>query len=247
MKALRRLILGLVLTGLVVLVLAALLAATVPARFVAGLADPEDQAGLRQVQGTLWRGQAQIRPGTGSAVDLEWAWQLPAEWAVTARGDGMDIQGLARPGQGGLGLSDVRGVVPVARTDLGLWLPHVTPEGELHLDLPRVDFDGHTVSGLEGTIRWEDARLRGAVEESLGTVEVVFEPDETGILARVASLEPAPVSVRGSLRLEDGAYATDLWLRAEPGRPELSRQLARIGEIQPDGQVRLQREGRFLP
>ncbi len=237
-----------VLIGMIGLaILAGLLLATLPARMMVSVVDPADDMGLRQVQGTLWWGEGRLqRPGR-EALQANWRWSPPLAWQWELEGEDVDLRGSAFPAfDRSLEMREVTGTIDARRLDIDAWLPNVVPAGDFVLDISHIRYEKGRVTGLEGQVTWYNGYLHGAIEESLGTIEILFEPGEAGFEAGIRSVDLAPITVRGRLVLEGGNYEADLWLRAEAGRPELARQLARIGERQPDGQVRLRQSGRLF-
>lgn len=232
--------------GLVILLaLLVVIAVTVPASLLVSLFDPDDELRLRQVEGSLWQGQSRMQQTGRSPANLSWKFSPPLEWRWNLEDEGMNLDGTARPGASILVLKDVKGTIRANRLDLADWLPNTVPVGELNVALDHSHFSDGNIRNIQGQLRWMDAGLRGAIEENLGQIDIHLETDPSGITGRIQSASPAPVTVRGSLHIHEGVYEIDLWLRSEPGRPELARQLGRLGERQPDGQVRLQRQGRL--
>lgn len=222
---------------LIVIALPVLIVITLPAR-VAVRALNADLLPLEQIGGTVWRGRAvwSAQP----PLQLTWRWRAPLRWQWTLVGPDTDVSGRLDPAPGGLQLSDISGHLPVERLDLADWLPFTRPEGRLDVDLSSLTLRGREFTRAAGRMIWEDARLSGAVDEYLGRIELRLDEDH-GVRAQVRSLDPVDVVVRGHLQLDGNAYAADIWLQAR--RPEVQRSLARMGEVQPDGQVRLQQEG----
>lgn len=222
---------------LVILAVPLLLVVTVPARVAIRVLDLE--LPLEQVSGTIWRGRA-IWPSAGQApLDLDWRWRAPLRWQWRLSGPETELGGGLEP-SAQLRLTDVAGFVPVDRLDVADWLPFTRPEGRLSVALPSLILSGREVVEADGRLVWEEARLSGAVDENLGRIELDFSGSD-GVAARVRSLDPVDVQVRGTLEIKGTAYDLDVWLHAR--NPEVQRSLARMGEVRPDGQVRLRQEG----
>jgi hypothetical protein len=234
----------LLIAGLIALPL--LVIATLPAGLVIPRFDPP--AALGQYSGTIWSGQARWRQAGQVPMTLQWRWEGGQRWRWEAFDSVSRVQGQWRPGSD-LRLSDVQGRLALERLDLGAWLPLSPPQGYLSLALDRVRLVNGRIPVVQGQALWEDAGLAGVVQESLGRIEVRFEPAEEGSLARVRSLTAAAVLVEGLIELGGGAvsdrYRVDLWLQADPSRPDLAAQLGTLGTRQADGRVRLQLEGRL--
>lgn len=224
---------------LVILALPVLVVMTLPARVVVRALDGETLP-LEGVGGTVWRGQAAWTTPGYSPLDVDWRWRAPWQWTWRLTGPETELDGLLIPSPGRLRLIDIAGALPVDRLDLAEWVPFTRPEGRLTVELPLLVLSGREVVEVGGRVVWEDARLRGAVDEDLGRIELDFSGGDS-VRARVRSLDPVDVIVRGTLDIDGTAFDLDIWLQAR--RPDVQRSLARMGEVQPDGQVRMQHQG----
>lgn len=226
---------------LVVLAVPVIVLFTLPARVVLSLFDLPD--GIGQVQGTVWSGQAHWRQPGQAPMRIDWSWSGGRDWQWQAEGAETRLQGHWRPTPSGLALSDVHGHLELDRVDLAYWLVNARPRGHLEVTLEHMMVAPDRVPEIIGKVIWREARLEGAIHESLGEIELNLTHDDGAQLARVESLRPASVQVRGRIDVDAGHYDVDLWLRASSDRPDLVSQLSRLGEVQPDGQVRMQLRG----
>lgn len=218
-----------------------LIIATLPAALLVGaLSLP---AGITQVQGTVWSGSAAWQQAGWQPLVLNWRWRGGRDWHWQASDGHTALQGLWRPGPEPV-LPRVLGRLELERLDLVHWLGVARPVGLLQLDLTDVVVAAGQVPRASGRALWREAGLVGAVQESLGEIEILARDAAQALRLEVRSLQPAPVQVRGLISVDGGRYEADLWLRAANGRPELTAALAEFGELQPDGQVRLQVAGR---
>lgn len=218
-----------------------LVVATLPAALLAprlGL-----PAGVTQIRGTVWSGSAEWRQPGWQPLALSWRWRGGRDWRWQASGGQTALAGRWRFGPEPV-LPQVSGRLELERLDLVHWLGVARPIGTLELDLADVVFAAGAAPRAQGRALWRQAGLAGAIQESLGEIELAIEQAEDGLRLRVRSLRPAAVQVRGAIELTGARYAADLWLRAASGRPRLTAALAEVGELQPDGQVRLQVSGR---
>lgn len=214
---------------------------TLPARVVVPrLAIGED---VGDVHGTLWRGDAVWQQPGFAPLDVQWRWDGGRSWSWQALGAGVDLEGRWRLNAGVTELADVAGSIEMDRLDARLWLVNARPRGHLEIDIERALIAEGQPPEIDGRLIWRDARLVGTVQESLGEITVRLNSQEQGQLARVESTRPGAIQVRGDIELGAERYAVDLWLRASGDRPELLRQIAWLGEPQPDGQVRVQLSG----
>ncbi|MFW5815528.1 MAG: type II secretion system protein N [Wenzhouxiangella sp.] len=226
----------LLLPAVVVLVVATLPAALVAPRL--GLPN-----GVTQIRGTVWSGSAEWRQAGWQPLALSWRWRGGRDWHWQASGGQTALAGRWRVGPKPV-LPQVSGRLELERLDLVHWLGVARPVGSLQLDLADVVFAPGAAPRAHGSARWRQAGLAGAIQESLGEIEIDIEQAADGLKLRVRSLHPAAVQVRGAVALTGARYEADLWLRAASGRPRLIAALAEVGELQPDGQVRLRVSGR---
>ncbi|MEN1728132.1 MAG: type II secretion system protein N [Pseudomonadota bacterium] len=236
----RKLIIAALLALLILIIL------TLPAGLIIPRFDPP--AALGQYSGTIWSGQARWRQAGQVPMALTWRWGWGRHWNWEAFDSESRLQGRWQPGEG-VNLNGIGGRLALARMDMAAWMPLAPPQGFLSLALDQVRWSEGQMPNVQGLAIWEDARLAGVVQESLGRIEVRFEPEAGRTVARVRSLSVAPVTVQGTIVLgaADVAdrYRIDLWLRAAADRPDLAAQLGTLGQRQVDGQVRLQLEGRL--
>ncbi|MFP4277858.1 MAG: type II secretion system protein N [Wenzhouxiangella sp.] len=218
--------------------------ATLPAALVVPRLDLP--VAISQVRGSIWSGQADWQQPGWQPLTLRWRWAGGRDWRWQADDGQTALAGLWRPGPDTM-LPHVQGRLELQRLDLVHWLQVARPVGVLELDLTDVVVRrGHGLQA-SGRVTWRRAGLTGAIQESLGDIEITVDANsavDQGVLLTVRSLTPAVVQVRGTIGLDSERYQTDLWLRAAAGRGDLTSALAALGELQPDGQVRLRIGGR---
>jgi general secretion pathway protein N len=226
---------------LVLLAIPLVVIVTLPARVIV----PRLEVGedVRDVQGTMWNGKAVWQQPGFAPLDVQWSWAGGRSWSWQASGVGVDLEGNWRLSAAATELTAVSGRVDMNRLDARMWLVNARPRGHIELDVERaLIFEGRPPE-IDGELIWRDARLEGAVQESLGEITVSLDSQEQGQKAHVESTEPGAIQVRGGIELGAERYDVDLWLRASADRPELLRQIAWLGEPQPDGQVRVRLSG----
>ena len=200
---------------------------------------------VTQVHGSIWSGNASWQQPGWQPLLLSWRWHGGRDWHWQADGGSTQLEGLWRPGQATV-LPSVRGQLNIDRLDVAHWLGVAKPTGILELDLSDVELSGRGAPSAGGKAVWRQAGLVGAVQASLGDIEIAVEnsPSVTQSLQlAIRSLAPAAVQVRGSIVLDQDRYNADVWLRAASDRSDLTPALASIGELQPDGQVRVRVSG----
>jgi len=226
---------------LILLAVPLVVVVTLPARVIV----PQMPIGedVRDVQGTLWNGEAVWQQPGFAPLDVSWRWDGGRSWAWQARGPGVDLDGRWRLRAGVTELADVNGRIEMNRLDARLWLVNARPRGHVELDIARAVIAEGRPPEIDGRLVWRDARLEGTVQESLGEITVDLDSEQLGQLARVESTQPGAIQIRGDIELGAERYNVDLWLRASADRPELLRQIAWLGEPQSDGQVRVRLSG----
>ncbi len=218
-----------------------ILVLTAPARVVVSLVDAPDN--LREVQGSLWRGSARWYQPEHGPLFVNWRWQPPRTLLWEATGVETAVSGQLHLATGPVRLEAIQGVVDIDRVDLAHWLAFTRPRGILELDLDYLVVDAGQPPRSSGLVYWDQARLEGAVHERLGRIQMKLSDEPEGQRADIETVDRAPILVRGSLELDGDGYEVDLWLRADRTRPDLTGQLAQLGELQPDGQVRIRQRG----
>jgi len=226
---------------LILLAVPLIIVATLPARVIV----PQMPIGeeVRDVRGTIWRGQAIWQQPGFAPLDVNWNWDGGRSWAWRARGLGVDLDGQWLAHAGRTELRAITGSIEMNRLDARLWLVNARPRGRVEFDIERAVIAEGRAPEIDGRLIWRNARLEGAVQESLGEITVSLDSQERQQRAQVESTEPGAIQVRGGIEMGAERYAVDLWLRASADRPELLRQIAWLGEPQPDGQVRVQLSG----
>jgi hypothetical protein len=223
-----------------VLLIPVLIVASFPASVVTSRLDLP--LNLTQVHGSVWSGGASWQQPGWQPLDLSWRWRGGRLWHWQADGGITQLEGQWQMGPT-VTLPSLQGELSIDRLDLVHWLGVARPTGTLELALSDVKLSGSSVRHAAGRAVWREAALVGAVQESLGDIEIAVQDHrpsaDHGLELAVRSLLPAAVQVRGNIVLTQGRYQADLWLRAASGRGDLTSALAGLGELQPDGQVRV--------
>lgn len=227
--------------GLALLAMVVIAVLTLPARLLVMHLDLPDE--LVQPEGSIWAGSARWRQAGQQPLEVDWSWRSGRQWHWQALDGTTDLRGQWRPGRD-LDLPRIQGWLALDRLDLSHWLVVARPVGVLELDLHDVERRAGQAPHALGRVVWRDAGLVGAVQESLGEIELLLAPAPEILVIEVRSLEAAPIQVRGRIDVGAERYEVDLWLRTAADRPDLRRALTDLGEPQADGQVRLRVSGR---
>lgn len=197
-----------------------ILLATFPVTRVTGRIEQRlDGLLLRGVSGSLWSGQAArvIYQGQDAGV---MRWQLRPLRLFTGNIE-YRIELLNERG-GGSGLLDLSFGGRVHGRDLDLQLPPaglinrfspiaVVTGGALALQLQHFELPGTLPTGIQGTLRWQGARLSSPMELELGDLAMDLASVDDDLVATV--VEGGMLGLSGNLSLQTGgSYAVDLQL-----------------------------------
>lgn len=199
-------------------------------------------AALDQPRGTIWSGGARWQQPGQAPLLIDWRWRGGRNWRWRAEDSQTRLSGQWRPGRG-LQVSDLQGELALERVDIEAWLPGSRPRGYLAVDLPSVVLVRGQSPRIDGRLVWENARLEGALHEDLGRIEVDFASTPERQRAQLRSLEAAPIHVEGQIEAGVRDYQLELWLTPAPGRQDLARELARLGQIDEQGRSHIQLRG----
>ncbi len=217
-----------------------LIVLTLPAALIIPRFDPPPA--MSSYGGTIWSGNARWVQAGQVPMRLTWRWSGGLTWRWEAMDTTSQLQGEWRPGDT-TDLSNITGRLDLDRVDLAHWLVATRPAGYLDLAIDSAILQTGEVPQVHGQVIWEQARLEGSIQESLGRIQIELEHKDGQQLARLRSLDPAPIQVRGEIVTDADSYSADIWLRASNDRPDLAAQIGALGERQSDGQVRLRVRG----
>ncbi len=235
------------LLGLVLLLL--MLAAALPAKLLIRAERLPPALRIDGISGQWWSGQAALVTWYDQPRgQLSWRYQFPD--AVKFRlGDGLNEV------RSTISLSTLLGNQNqvVFRQLAGQWqaaqLPPVMQavrlEGELVFNLSEVRAVQNQRLNLTGHIIWHQARLSGGVALDLGQVDIAAQPQQQETAINLTNNNSGDVLLTGKGILAADHYALELNLRAGFGRDELRRQLALLGQLNPDGSSTLRLSGQY--
>lgn len=213
---------------------------TLPVAVVLPLANVPEA--LDQPRGTIWSGGARWSQPGHAPLLIEWRWRGGRDWHWQAEDIQTRLSGLWRPGRG-VQLADLQGELALERVDIEAWLPGSRPRGHLAVDLPAVELVRGQSPRIDGRLVWENARLEGALHESLGRIEVRLWSTPERQQASIRSLQAAPIQVEGQIEAGVREYELQLWLTPATGREDLARELARLGPLDEQGRAHIQLRG----
>lgn len=250
-----RLLRNLILTLLVLLLLAAIALALLPARvaldFVGGRLGPVE---LGEVSGTVWRGEA--RPARVAGQDIgTLGWTL-SPWGLFAGRVDADLRldGEVYRGDGAVSVSrdrrvrvrDLKVDFPAQRLQPALDIPALVLRGEVQVHIVEGELQGGFPTLLKGSATWKDAAVAGSAEAQFGQLVTEFASDGAGGIKGTVRDGGGPLQAEGSYQASLAGYSADVVLRARDGNPQVTEALQYIGQPQPDGSARLEVRGSLI-
>ncbi len=202
------------------------------------------------IAGTLWQGEID-RLEVGGHELRQVSWRLrPAELLLGR----LAVDLYARLGGGYVQARVMRGLsTEVALRDLNARLPMdaflalaqvaaLQLDGELLLNLERLELERGLPVAAEGKIAWHGAASRFPQRVHLGNLQAQLATEGRDIIARLSDAG-GPLQLEGSLKLTDGRYSLDIWLAARQRNSALARALRLLGRPDAKGRVRLTQSG----
>lgn len=250
MKLLRR-------TQSVAVVLAAAVAAvawTCPADFVyAHFAEDFAPLRLREVSGTVWQGRAEGARLLGRELGaVDWRLQpLPLlHGEVVARvslaGPEITAAGIVTRRRDEAGVRDARLTVPARLAAPALAIPALDLLGTIDIDVARAVVHGTRVDAVQGSARWRDAAVAGAVQARIGDLLAAFASAGDGTISGDVKDAGGPLAVAGTFKADAARYRASVRLVPRGDDPQLAEALLYVGQPQADGSRLLEIEGRQL-
>lgn len=218
--------------------------ATLPASVF--LSSEEGAVRFQQVTGTIWSGQARLKLPQQSALPISWKWGggLVWNWSIVSRD-------LAIEGQWRLSnrdrLESITGQINIQYLDVAQWLVVIWPEGQLVLDVSYVEFEPGISLAASGQVLWQQARLAGLVNESLGDLSIDLRPHETlpgHTVADIRSNSQGAVRVSGELSSNSDRYQALIQLQPNAERLDLLPYLLPLGRFS-NGAITIERSGQL--
>ncbi len=240
-------------TGVTVIVFAAFLVLTLPARHVLGWVGG-GQLAVQGVEGSAWRGRV-LRAALNQQVVGPLVWQFDPVMLLTGR---VEYRMYAQSGNGGgelraginlLGTRYVRDAqlsVPAADLAQSLRLNLVALGGNFQSDIQELDFSDGWVSALEGQIVWQDAQVQQSSQVALGNLQMQLNLRDNQIVGALGD-QGGPLELGGEILIgQDKSYRLDALVKARDGAdPQLQQALQMLGNPDAQGRYRLQLNGTF--
>lgn len=250
-----KLIRYLLLLSVLLLILAALVLAFLPARialdFVGGRLGPVQ---LGEVSGSLWKGEANPASVNGEPIGAL-GWTLHPLSLLGARVDAdLTLRGDTWNGQGAVSVNRDRSVrvrdldlrFPARKLEPAIDIPALVFRGEVQVALAEAELKGGFPTAVRGSATWKDAAVAGSAEARFGDLTTDFASDGSGGIAGTLRDGGGPLQLEGSYSASLLGYRADAILRARDANPQVTEALQFIGQPQPDGSVKLEVRGKLL-
>ena len=210
---------------------------------------------IGQISGTVWQGEAAqvsyqnvpLGPASWRFVPLGLL-QGQIEYAIELNNSDHAMGGYITKDllSDGFRLSEFKGQLPA---DSLLKLSNQTnlnANGQLDLDLQKLQISHRQIISAQGEIRWLDAGIERPFRAVLGNLQFNLSGDEQAIKSEIKQLD-GPLQVNGELTLSpDGSYQLKGNVKPTNGAdPGLISLLQSIGRRANDGSIRIDYSGRM--
>ena len=152
---------------------------------------------------------------------------------------------LARAWNGSIAVTDFDITALAKELEPLLPVPIASFSGELVGDFARISIVNNLLQSLDGTLTWSNAALQTPVPTALGNVVVVIEPQDEKSHQVTLKASGGDVLMDGTVTLtQNGDFNADvLFTPTQSASPAVRNGLSQMGRPDPDGRVRLQRQG----
>ncbi len=229
--------------SLILLALAAVLAATLPAAVVwRHIAPNVPDLALESLSGTVWRGEAGNARVRGFALG-KLRWQLAPLSLLSAPtvrlaldGKDLDLETTVRSSGTDTEFTSLTATTDAAWLSPALAIPELKPEGELDIAIERLLIGQNGIpSVIAGSARWRKAAVTGRVRADLGDIELSARTINKKIELTARDDGRGALIVNGNFEIEGSTYRGRVALTPRNADPALIEALQWIGAPQPDG------------
>lgn len=240
-------------TVVTVIVFAAFLVWTLPARHVLGWFS-DGQLAVQGVEGSAWHGRV-LRLAVNQQAVGPLVWQFDPVMLFTGR---TEYRVYVQSGNGGgelrTGISlfgtryvrDAQLSVPAADLAQQLRLNLVSLGGNFQTDIQDLSFSDGWIDALEGQIVWHDAQVQQPNQVALGNLQMQLSLREAQIVGALSD-QGGPLELSGEVIIgQDKSYQLNALVKARDGAdPQLQQALQMLGSPDAQGRYPLQLSGTF--
>jgi general secretion pathway protein N len=250
-----KLIRNLLILVVVLVLLAGLVLAFLPARIALDFVGPRiGPVELGEVSGSLWKGQVNPAKVNGESIGTL-GWTLHPLSLFGARIDAdVTLRGDVYNGSTELSVRRDRSVqvrdldlrFAAQRLEPMLDIPALVFRGEVQVAIAAAELRGGFPTSLSGNATWKDASVAGSAEARFGDLLTDFATAPDGSLRGTVRDSGGPLQASGEYSASVLGYDAAIDLRARDANPQVLEALQYIGQPQPDGSTRLEVRGKLL-
>ncbi len=236
-----------------ILLLAGVIAWQAPAKWLLSRADlPRHDIQVSHTTGTAWSGMAhEVRWRDILLGDIQWDFTSldqvsPPLTSWQFEGHGLDYQLTSLvdfENESPRRLRFVQGELPAGWVDLSKAVPLLFLDGRLLINIDHLEFKWGPRGLVAGTVQWNDAAFTGLFEEKLGDITINFEWVNNATQVYFQSTEVRNIMLEGEAKLTEGRYNVLLILHTTEKKRYVIEQLAKYGQVQPDGSLHISVSG----
>ncbi|MDW3094759.1 MAG: type II secretion system protein N [Gammaproteobacteria bacterium] len=120
----------------------------------------------------------------------------------------------------------------------------ITLSGDFNGNMEKIKFDNQRIQHLQGNMKFTALDVNGVLRLSMGNVDCIFEPEKDYTQIKIDNKQ-GHIDLAGAIQLfNDMKYQLDIKVQKNSNSTEaVVNGLNFIGELQPDGSVRLEQRG----
>jgi len=211
---------------------------------------------LEGIDGPLIGGQIARVRSTDDLLPLEFTdvgWSLAPLRLFRGLGADVDFEGYGGAGEGEVTRSwngrvfidDLQFEADAKALEALLPVPLASFSGRLDGDVETIVLENESLTRFNGRLSWTDALLETPLRASVGTLDIVVEPDDNETHTATLSATGGDVAVDGTVTLAlNGDFNADVLLTpAADAPPDLLAALSRMARPESGGRFRWQQNG----
>ncbi len=125
-------------------------------------------------------------------------------------------------------------------------IPSLKPVGEIDGTVARATLQGGWIGEAQGSARWVNPGMSGAIEARFGDIQADFSPSGDGAIAGVIRDLGGALAVSGTFQVRAGQLDSNATLEARDNDPQIIETLRYIGEPLAEGRSLLKIHGQLF-
>lgn len=250
MRALRNIVLALI----VLLVIALVVVWTLPAQMAWRMLGPRASTlRLSGISGSIWHGHADQVSVSGVPIGgIDWQLQIApllrgqVRATTTLTGGPVQARGeVWRDRDGRIEINAMRLQIPAQQLQNAIDMSQLQLLGSFDVFIDHALIKGVWFDALKASARWKDAGVSGSAQARFGDVLAEFSENAAKhVIGNIHDTGKGPLSVQGKFDATLVGYTLVVHLRArDPNNLDLQEALMYLGQRQPDGSVVLRASG----